>query len=87
MSISMEISIYHSILIASDDGYCELCEIFLPTPVSYHMQMCHPGCGKRAEGKGYSLNGRYCEGWVGNCGEGGKGDEKWYLLCESCHDK
>lgn len=49
--------------------------------------MCHPGCGKRAEGKGYNLDGTYCEGWTGNCGDGGKGDMKWYLLCESCHDK
>lgn len=31
--------------------------------------------------------GTYCEGWAGNCGEGGRGASSWYLLCESCRDK
>lgn len=75
-------------LFQSDDGsYCELCELFLPIPVTYHMRLIHPGCGKRAKGKGYNSVGTYCEGWAGNCGEGGKGASSWYLMCETCHEK
>lgn len=71
-----------------DDGsYCELCELFLPIPVTYHMRLVHPGCGRRAKGKGYNSVGTYCEGWAGNCGEGGKGASSWYLMCENCRDK
>lgn len=71
-----------------DDGsFCELCELFLPIPVTYHMRLVHPGCGRRAKGKGYNSVGTYCEGWAGNCGEGGKGASSWYLMCESCRDK
>lgn len=34
-----------------DDGtWCELCEIYLPIAVTYHMRMVHPGCGKSAKG-------------------------------------
>lgn len=72
----------------SDDGsYCELCELYLPIPVTYHMRLVHPGCGKRAKGKGYNSVGTYCEGWAGNCGDGGRGASSWYLMCESCHEK
>ena len=57
-----------------DDGcWCELCDIFLPIPVTYHMRIIHPGCGKNAKGRGYNSIGVYCEGWAGNCGEGGQG--------------
>lgn len=48
------------------------------------MRVAHPGCGKRAKGKGYNAVGTYCEGWSGNCGEGSRG---WYLMCENCHKK
>lgn len=35
----------------SDEGtWCELCEIFLPIPVTYHMRIVHPGCEKPAQG-------------------------------------
>lgn len=71
-----------------DDGsYCELCELFLPIPVTYHMRVVHPGCGQRANGKGYNSVGTYCEGWAGNCGEGGRGASNWYLMCEDCRNK
>lgn len=70
-----------------DGAYCELCEIFLPIPVTYHMRMVHPGCGKKAKGKGYNSVGAYCEGWAGNCGEGGKGASSWYLMCDMCREK
>uniref|UniRef100_A0A1B0CBG1 RCR-type E3 ubiquitin transferase n=2 Tax=Lutzomyia longipalpis TaxID=7200 RepID=A0A1B0CBG1_LUTLO len=71
-----------------DEGsYCEMCEIFLPIPVTYHMRIVHPGCGKSANGKGYNSVGTYCKGWAGNCGDGGKGATSWYLLCEKCRDK
>lgn len=89
-----------------DDGtWCELCEIFLPIPVTYHMRIVHPGCGKPAKGnrigivfsflyvrlfllgKGYNSVGTFCEGWAGNCGEGGKGASSWYLMCDRCREK
>lgn len=39
----------------TDEGsYCELCELFLPIPVTYHMRAFHHGCGRRANGKGYN---------------------------------
>lgn len=38
-------------------------------------------------GKGYNSVGTYCEGWAGNCGEGGKGASSWYLLCDKCREK
>lgn len=82
-----EIHILISHFLADDGSYCELCELFLPIPVTYHMRLVHPGCGKRAKGKGYNPVGTYCEGWKGNCGEGGCGSSSWYLMCESCHDK
>lgn len=43
------------------------------------MRLVHPGCGERAKGKGYNSVGSYCEGWAGNCGEGGKGATNWYV--------
>lgn len=94
-----------------DDGtWCELCEIFLPIPVTYHMRIVHTGCGKPAKGnclarsmfcicikssfvrsirlgKGYNSVGTFCEGWAGNCGEGGKGASSWYLMCDRCREK
>lgn len=65
-------------------NYCELCDLLLPIPVTYHMRSVHPGCGKSSKGKGYNSVGTYCNGWAGNCGEGGKGATSWYLLCEQC---
>ncbi|XP_023291814.2 E3 ubiquitin-protein ligase highwire [Lucilia cuprina] len=71
-----------------DDGsWCEICQIFLPIPVTYHMRIVHPGCGKSAKGKGYNSVGIFCEGWAGNCGEGGKGASSWFLMCDGCRDK
>lgn len=65
-------------------NYCELCDLLLAIPVTYHMRSVHPGCGKSSKGKGYNSVGTYCNGWAGNCGEGGKGATSWYLLCEQC---
>lgn len=71
-----------------DDGsWCEICEMFLPIPVTYHMRIVHPGCGKSAKGKGYNSVGIFCEGWAGNCGEGGKGASSWFLMCDECREK
>lgn len=71
-----------------DDGtWCELCEIYLPIPVTYHMRIVHPGCGKSSKGKGFNSVGTFCEGWAGNCGEGGKGASSWYLMCDTCREK
>ncbi|XP_053950715.1 E3 ubiquitin-protein ligase highwire-like [Anastrepha ludens] len=71
-----------------DDGsWCEVCEVFLPIPVTYHMRIVHPGCGKSAKGKGYNSVGIFCEGWAGNCGEGGKGASSWFLMCDECREK
>ncbi|XP_039231733.1 E3 ubiquitin-protein ligase highwire isoform X2 [Drosophila yakuba] len=71
-----------------DDGsWCEICELFLPMPVTYHMRIAHPGCGKSAKGKGYNSVGIFCEGWAGNCGEGGKGASSWFLMCDPCRDR
>lgn len=38
-------------------------------------------------GKGYNSVGIFCEGWAGNCGEGGKGASSWYLMCDICREK
>lgn len=38
-------------------------------------------------GKGFNSVGTYCEGWAGNCGEGGKGASSWYLMCDTCREK
>jgi len=51
------------------------------------MRIVHPGCGKITRGKGYNSVGTFCEGWAGNCGEGGKGASSWYLMCDKCRDK
>lgn len=40
-----------------------------------------------SKGKGYNSVGTFCEGWAGNCGEGGKGASSWYLMCDQCRDK
>lgn len=65
-------------------NYCELCDLLLAIPVTYHMRAVHAGCGMSSKGKGYNSVGTYCNGWAGNCGEGGKGATSWYLLCEMC---
>ncbi|XP_037938854.1 E3 ubiquitin-protein ligase highwire [Teleopsis dalmanni] len=70
-----------------DGSWCEICEVFLPIPVTYHMRIVHPGCGKSAKGKGYNSVGIFCEGWAGNCGEGGKGASSWFLMCDNCREK
>ena len=66
---------------------CELCGVVRPHPVTYHMRASHPGCGKHAGGQGYNSAGNFCEGWAGNCGDGGIGGSTWYLMCSRCRDK
>ena len=66
---------------------CELCGAVSPHPVTYHMHVSHPGCGKHAGGQGYNSAGNFCEGWAGNCGDGGIGGSTWYLMCSRCRDK
>lgn len=66
---------------------CELCGLMFPTPVTYHMKIMHPGCGWHAGSKGYNGSGSYCNGWAGNCGDGGVGRSSWYLICDTCRDK
>ncbi|XP_053668136.1 E3 ubiquitin-protein ligase highwire [Anopheles marshallii] len=71
-----------------DGSYCELCRTVLHSiPVTYHMRLAHPGCGRPAGGQGYNSNGVYCEGWAGDCGDGGHGVSSWYLLCEGCRKR
>lgn len=70
-----------------DTSWCELCETFLPIPITHHMRVMHPGCGKQSKGNGYNSVGNFCTGWAGNCGEGGKGASSWYLMCEKCREK
>lgn len=36
--------------IVEDSSWCELCEVFLQIPVTHHMRILHPGCGKPAKG-------------------------------------
>ncbi|XP_053677390.1 E3 ubiquitin-protein ligase highwire [Anopheles nili] len=73
---------------AADGSYCELCRTVLHSiPVTYHMRLAHPGCGRPAGGQGYNSNGVYCEGWAGDCGDGGHGVSSWYLLCEACRKR
>ena len=55
-------------------------------PVTYHMRIAHPGCGRPAGGRGYNSGGNYCGGWAGNCGDGGVGGSSWYLICEKCRE-
>ncbi|CAH1777009.1 unnamed protein product [Owenia fusiformis] len=66
---------------------CELCGGSYPHPVTYHMRQSHAGCGHHAGGQGYNSSGNYCDGWAGNCGDGGIGGSSWYLLCKYCRDK
>lgn len=66
---------------AKEPMSCELCGDTFTVPVSYHMLKTHPGCGQSSHGRGYTSNGTYKSGWLGDCGEGGIA---WYLLCESC---
>lgn len=48
------------------------------------MRVKHPGCGASCFGHGYNSVGTYTTGWTGICGEGGKGNAVWYLLCPNC---
>lgn len=72
---------------AERESNCELCNGMFPHPVTYHMRQAHPGCGKHAGGKGYNSGGNFCDGWAGNCGEGGVGGSSWYLICDKCREK
>lgn len=69
------------------ESNCELCNGMFPHPVTYHMRQAHPGCGRHAGGKGYNSGGNFCDGWAGNCGEGGVGGSSWYLICDKCREK
>ncbi|XP_052283534.1 E3 ubiquitin-protein ligase MYCBP2-like isoform X2 [Dreissena polymorpha] len=69
------------------ESNCELCNGMFPHPVTYHMRQAHPGCGRHAGGKGYNSGGNFCDGWAGNCGEGGVGGSSWYLICDTCREK
>lgn len=69
------------------ESNCELCNGMFPHPVTYHMRQAHPGCGRHAGGKGYNSGGNFCDGWAGNCGEGGVGGSSWYLICDLCREK
>lgn len=51
------------------------------------MRIVHPGCDQSSRGRGYNSGGTFCEGWAGNCGEGGKGASSWYLMCTMCREK
>ena len=73
--------------VADRESNCELCNGMFPHPVTYHMRQAHPGCGRHAGGKGYNSGGNFCDGWAGNCGEGGVGGSSWYLICDLCRDK
>ena len=81
----------HSSTIAGAGGglyqMCDICGGYFEHPVTYHMRMCHPGCGGHAGGQGYNSGGQYCGGWAGNCGDGGVGGSSWYLICQVCRDK
>uniref|UniRef100_A0A1I7W188 RCR-type E3 ubiquitin transferase n=1 Tax=Loa loa TaxID=7209 RepID=A0A1I7W188_LOALO len=66
---------------------CELCEEWHTTPVTTHMRMAHPGCGKYSGGQGYNSSGKYTNGWSGNCGDGGRPSAVWYLMCDACRSK
>ncbi|WAQ99892.1 MYCB2-like protein [Mya arenaria] len=73
--------------VADRESNCELCNGMFPHPVTYHMRHAHPGCGRHAGGKGYNSGGNFCDGWAGNCGEGGVGGSSWYLICDLCREK
>ena len=67
---------------------CELCNGSFPNPVTYHMKAAHPGCGRGCGASGYKSTGDYCKsGWLGNCGDGGRGMSTWYLMCKECRAK
>lgn len=38
------------LFILDDGSWCEMCGIYLPIPVTYHMRIVHPGCGNPAKG-------------------------------------
>jgi len=69
------------------DVLCELCGVEFAHPVTYHMRLAHPGCGRPAGGQGYNSGGSFCGGWAGSCGDGGVGGSTWYLMCDVCRTK
>ncbi|KAI6207356.1 RCR-type E3 ubiquitin transferase [Aphelenchoides besseyi] len=66
------------------DEICELCGEMHSRPITIHMRTAHPGCGESCFGHGYNSVGGYSTGWSGICGEGGRGNAIWYLLCPNC---
>ena len=67
---------------------CELCKGSFPNPVTYHMKAAHPGCGRGCGASGYNATGAYSKsGWLGDCGDGGRGMSTWYLMCKECRAK
>lgn len=73
-------------LFTDNDELCELCEELYAKPVTHHMRVKHPGCGRSSEGHGYNSIGKYTSGWSGKCGDGGKENAVWYLLCQECRN-
>ena len=71
---------------AKNEVACDLCGNASTPPITYHMKQFHPGCGKDAGGQGYNSEGVYCDGWAGNCGDGGNQTSTWYLMCTSCRE-
>ncbi|KAI6241073.1 RCR-type E3 ubiquitin transferase [Aphelenchoides fujianensis] len=63
---------------------CELCGEMHGRPITVHMRAAHPGCGGSCFGHGYNSAGGFSTGWTGVCGEGGRGNAIWYLLCPNC---
>eukprot|EP00731_Ephydatia_muelleri_P017200 Em0010g298a len=58
---------------------CELCKGSFSNPVTYHMKSAHPGCGRSCGASGYNATGAYSKsGWLGDCGDGGRGMSTWY---------
>ncbi|VDK37612.1 unnamed protein product, partial [Anisakis simplex] len=49
--------------------------------------MTHAGCGNHCGGYGYNSSGKYSSGWSGNCGDGGRPNAAWYLMCGACRAK
>uniref|UniRef100_A0A914QE08 Uncharacterized protein n=1 Tax=Panagrolaimus davidi TaxID=227884 RepID=A0A914QE08_9BILA len=66
------------------DEICELCHELHPKPITVHMREKHPGCAGPCGGHGYNSIGNYTTGWTGLCGDGGKSNAVWYLMCPSC---
>lgn len=75
-----------------------ICALYIPVAVNQLKVIVHPLCvsvicikslfvHSISLGKGYNSVGTFCEGWAGNCGEGGKGASSWYLMCDRCREK